>query len=200
MQQEINPGEIIVPDGWILYANVNRVSTFFWDEGAVIHISTEPPYCPGLRTLLEEEIARLGYGSSYGSGGLYFNIQGPHFLSEKESRVLGRVYPECSVIGMSAYPGGVLAREAEMCYALVDLVTDYNHLEGKPHVSNAEVLNVARENNRKAQAIIKAVAARNHVAESCMCWNSLDGAVMTYREDLVNDWFVRSLLERFEKT
>jgi 5'-methylthioadenosine phosphorylase len=134
------------------------------------------PYCPLLRT----SVARAGAASAnpVHMGGTYICIEGPQFSTRAESN-LYRAWG-ADVIGMTAMPEVRLAREAELCYATLALVTDYDvwH-ESEDDVSVELVLGHLRANSAAAASIIEALAEGGLPERSCNCGHALDGAVMT---------------------
>jgi 5'-methylthioadenosine phosphorylase len=120
MKENIHPLDLVVPDQFY-DATRRRVSTFFGD-GIVGHVSMADPVCPGLADLLES--AGRESGAAVHRGGTYLCIEGPQFSTRGESRIYR--HWGVSVIGMTNMPEAKLAREAELCYATLALVTDYD--------------------------------------------------------------------------
>jgi 5'-methylthioadenosine phosphorylase len=210
MDPSIHPGTIVIPRGWLLY-NVHRPNTFF-EQGAAVHIDPEPPFCRELT----EKISDIATLEKYHlvSTGSYLCIQGPHFLTELESEIINTTIQQTerkdednfyakrrnpNVIGMSVYPEAILAREAEMCYAMIAMVTDYNKLPGKPHVSVAKVIETANQNTEKAKVIIQKIAAKRAAHTMCRCASALDDAVQSYHPELMTDRFSMMLIENARK-
>ena len=120
LREHLPPGQFVVADQFI-DRTVNRVSTFF-GSGMVAHVSMADPVCPRLSDLAER--AARAAGAEVTSGGTYLAMEGPQFSSRAESH-LYRSWG-CDVIGMTAMPEAKLAREAELPYALIGMVTDYD--------------------------------------------------------------------------
>ena len=120
MKENVHPLDLVVPDQFY-DATRRRVSTFFGD-GIVGHVSMADPVCPGLADLLES--AGRESGAAVHRGGTYLCIEGPQFSTRGESRIYR--HWGVSVIGMTNMPEAKLAREAELCYATLALVTDYD--------------------------------------------------------------------------
>jgi len=195
MDLNIHPEEVVLVDGYFLY-NVNRPNTFYDSEpGSIIHVDPDPSYCLDLREKIAD--ASEAAGLTTHRKGMFLNVQGPHFLPKDQSEILSRLIPQLKVIGMTTYPEVVLAAEAEMCYATVALVTDYNKLPGMPHVTAEQVGEVAKGNAGRAQKILRQLAT-NYDSMDCKCRHSLDHAVQSYHPDRVQNTFVRELLHRFE--
>ena len=120
LREHLPPGQFVVADQFI-DRTVNRVSTFF-GSGMVAHVSMADPVCPRLSDLAER--AARAAGAEVTRGGTYLAMEGPQFSSRAESH-LYRSWG-CDVIGMTAMPEAKLAREAELPYALIGMVTDYD--------------------------------------------------------------------------
>jgi 5'-methylthioadenosine phosphorylase len=120
LKEEIEPLEIVIPDQ-LIDATRGRASTFF-TNGIVGHVSFAEPFCPVLSQLSFESSAKVGV--KVHKGGTYLVVEGPQFSTKAESQLY------CSwgvdVVGMTALPEAKLAREAEICYATVAIVTDYD--------------------------------------------------------------------------
>lgn len=177
LKEEIHPGELVVPDQFI-DRTFKRPETFFGD-GLVVHVSLADPVCADLADNLTKA-ARAGDAVIH-MGGTYLCIEGPQFSTRAESN-LYRSFG-ASVISMTAMQEARLAREAEMCYAALVLVTDYDCWHASvAAVDIAEILRVMNLNVEKAQ---RAVANLAHVlgdrARSCACEHSLKGSIITDR-------------------
>jgi len=120
MKETIRPLDLVLPDQFVDNTR-RRVSSFFGD-GIVAHVGMAEPVCPGLGNLLET--AARDAGATVHRGGTYVCIEGPQFSSKAESRVYRQW--NVDVIGMTNMPEAKLAREAELCYATLALVTDYD--------------------------------------------------------------------------
>ena len=131
LREELAPGRFVVVDQFI-DRTVARPSSFF-GEGLVAHVSMADPVCPRLSGLAAE--AAEDAGASVARGGTYLAMEGPQFSSRAESE-LYRAWG-CDVIGMTAMPEAKLAREAELPYALIGMVTDYDCWRG--HGEHVEV-------------------------------------------------------------
>ncbi len=179
-REELEPGTFVLVDQFI-DRTFARQKTFF-GTGLVAHVSFGHPVCPRLGDGLES--AATGLGIKIQRGGTYMVMEGPQFSTLAESN-LYRSWG-CDVIGMTNMPEAKLAREAEMCYATVAMVTDYDcwH-EDHDHVTVDAVIKVLLENADKARALVKAVvpmlAGR---AERCHagCHTALDNALITAPE------------------
>jgi 5'-methylthioadenosine phosphorylase len=151
LREELAPGRFVVVDQFI-DRTVARPSSFF-GEGLVAHVSMANPVCPRLSELAA--VAAEAAGASVARGGTYLAMEGPQFSSRAESEMY-RAWG-CDVIGMTAMPEAKLAREAEMPYALVGMVTDYDCWRG--HGEHVEVSAII------AQLMANAETGRRLVAE-----------------------------------
>jgi 5'-methylthioadenosine phosphorylase len=128
LQPDLHPGTFVVCDQFVDRTS-GRADTFYDDR--TVHVSAADPYCPELRQILIEEAQELGIDVR--DGGTVVVIQGPRFSTRAESRWFSTM--GWSVVNMTQYPEAWLARELELCYATVALVTDYDvGLEGMPEV------------------------------------------------------------------
>ncbi|MEE2691447.1 MAG: S-methyl-5'-thioadenosine phosphorylase [Pseudomonadota bacterium] len=155
LKEELAPGCFVLVDQYI-DRTVGRASSFF-GPGFVAHVSMAEPVCPGLRKALAEACAEIR--APYAKRGTYVCIDGPQFSSRAESN-LYRSWG-ADVIGMTNMPEAKLAREAELPYASVAMVTDYDcwRVDEKP-VDVASVLEVMRDNTAKARELIGVLTNR----------------------------------------
>ncbi|WP_333831652.1 S-methyl-5'-thioadenosine phosphorylase [Rubrimonas sp.] len=152
-REEMAPGDFVIVDQFI-DRTVAREKSFF-GPGCVAHVSMAHPVCARLGDALEQ--AARGVGVTTHRGGTYLAMEGPQFSSLAESK-LYREQWGCHVIGMTNMPEAKLAREAELCYATVAMVTDYDcwHPDHE-HVDVATVVKVLLGNAEKAREMVKAV-------------------------------------------
>jgi 5'-methylthioadenosine phosphorylase len=152
LKEELPPGHFVIVDQFI-DRSFARVKSFF-GTGCVAHVSVAHPVCPRLGDALEESAKELGLPVT--RGGTYLVMEGPQFSTLAESN-LYRSWG-CSVIGMTNMPEAKLAREAEICYATVAMVTDYDcwH-EGHEAVTVDQVVKVLFGNADKARSLVKSV-------------------------------------------
>jgi 5'-methylthioadenosine phosphorylase len=173
-KKEIKPGDLLIPDQ-IIDRTRGRVNTFF-GNGIVAHIAFAEPFCPALSQLVFE--AAREAGASVHQGGTFVVMEGPAFSTRAESR-LYRSWG-ADVIGMTALPEAKLAREAEICYAIIGCVTDYDSWwqPGEP-VTVDTIISTLRKNAAIAKKIIKLVVSRIPEKRDCACANALTGAIVT---------------------
>jgi len=177
LREDFRPSDLVVPDQLIDRTRGIRASTFF-GGGVVAHIAFADPFCPRLRELAAG--AAQAAGASVHLGGSYVVIEGPAFGTRAESH-LYRSWG-ASVVGMTALPEAKLAREAEICYATLAAVTDYDcwH-ESEGEVTAETVFAVLRRNVEVSQQavewLIRALAATPD--PECACESALDAALVT---------------------
>ena len=177
LKQELPPGQFVIIDQFIDRSFAREKS--FFDTGLVAHVSMAEPLCPRIGDALEREATTLSLPVS--RGGTYLVMEGPQFSTRAES-ALYRSW-NCSVIGMTNMPEAKLAREAELCYATVAMVTDYDcwHPDHDSVTVDA-VVQVLGRNTERARSLIRAVipvlgARRGPCPAGCD--RALDHALMT---------------------
>ncbi len=173
-KQEIKPGDLLIPDQ-LIDRTRSRVNTFF-GEGIVAHIPFAEPFCPTLCQVLYESAKEAG--ASVHPRGTFVVMEGPAFSTRVESR-LYRSWG-ADIIGMTALPEAKLAREAEICYAIIGCVTDYDSwMERSEPVTIDVILNVLRQNIDTAKKIIKLAVSRIPEKRNCGCATALETAIVT---------------------
>jgi len=179
LREEIPPRHAVVPDQFIDRTR-HRADTFF-DRGIVAHAGFADPICPSLADALEESAKEAGI--SVRRGGTYVCIEGPQFSTRAESR-LYRSWG-ADVIGMTNLTEARLAREAELCYATLALVTDYDcWRETEEPVTVEAILSVLSENATGARRAMRAAVARVAADRNCGCRNAMRYGVLTDRKAL----------------
>jgi 5'-methylthioadenosine phosphorylase len=179
-REDLPPGTLVLVDQ-LLDRTRGRPASFF-GAGLVAHVALADPVCARLSALAAEAAAKAGLAVR--RGGTYLAIEGPQFSTRAESR-LHRAWG-CDVVGMTAMPEARLAREAELCFALLATVTDLDAWHEGEAVDVAAVLAVLRANIGKGRALAaalpSALAAARPQPCPCGCDRALDGAVMTAPE------------------
>jgi 5'-methylthioadenosine phosphorylase len=176
LREEIAPGHFVVPDQFVDRTE-GRARSFF-GAGLTAHVALADPVCPRLSGLVAAA-AEAG-GSQVHRGGCYVAIEGPQFSTRAESELYRQWGAD--VIGMTAMPEARLAREAELPYAVLAMVTDYDCWREGEAVEAAQILAVMRDNVEKARAALVALA-RSLPAERkpSPIDRTLDGSIMTPR-------------------
>jgi 5'-methylthioadenosine phosphorylase len=175
MKEGIHPRDVVVPDQFIDRTQQRRAT--FFGEGIAAHVAMADPVCPETREVLASAARQAG--AKVHDGGTYLCMEGPAFSTRAESR-LYRSWG-ATVIGMTNLTEAKLAREAEICYATLALVTDYDcwH-EEEADVSVAGVLENLSANSALAAAALKAaVEALPARRRSCTCGDALAHAIIT---------------------
>lgn len=175
LKEEIKPRDIVISDQF--FDRSRRPNTFFGD-GLAAHISFAQPVCPELGGILHN--AGRALGLRIHQGGTYICIEGPAFSSQAESRIY-RLWG-CDVIGMTAATEAKLCREAEICYATMNLVTDYDVWHAEEETVSVElILENLRLNIEHAKAIVKSAVAAipERRGEGCQCGRGLESCIVT---------------------
>ena len=180
-REEMRPGDFVVVDQFI-DRTVNRDKTFF-GTGLVAHVSMAHPTCPRLSSAAAE--AARAAGVTVHEGGTYLAMEGPQFSSLAESKMYRESWG-CDVIGMTNMPEAKLAREAELCYASVAMITDYDSWHpDHGEVDVTEIIKVLQGNSASARELVmKLPALLGAEREPCPhgCDRALEFAVMTAPE------------------
>jgi len=179
-REELSPGTFVLVDQFI-DRTIQRDKSFF-GPGFVAHVSMANPVCTRLGLALEE--AARSVDITIVRGGTYLAMEGPQFSSLAESE-LYRTWG-CDVIGMTNMPEAKLAREAEICYATVAMVTDYDCWHSDhDHVQVTDIIRVLKQNADQARMLVKVVAGDlgdHPVVCSAGCGHALDTAIITLPE------------------
>ncbi len=173
MKEEVEPGDLLMVDQFIDRTK-DRPQTFF-GRGIAAHVAFADPVCTELKS--SAVAAAKSVGVKAHTGGAYVCIEGPMFSSRAESMVY-RSWG-VSVIGMTNYQEAKLAREAEICYATIALVTDYDCWRvGEEEVGVEMIIKTLTDNVAKAQKVIRAMLPKLPKGE-CSCQKALENAIMT---------------------
>jgi 5'-methylthioadenosine phosphorylase len=180
LREEVAPRHLVIPDQ-VIDRTFRRPGTFFDD--LAVHVELASPFCPTLRNLLVR--AGTGLPARIHQGGTYVCMEGPQFSTRAESE-LHRSWG-ASLIGMTVMPEAKLAREAEICYALVALPTDYDCW--KPHPASLDqaklleeiLANVKAATQNAVELIRRAVPLVGAVDKPCACHSALALGIWTDR-------------------
>jgi 5'-methylthioadenosine phosphorylase len=177
LQPHVEPGHFVLCDQFIDRTYSRRQT--FYDGPHTVHIAGAEPYCPELRALAAEVCREQGI-TAHPSGTVVV-IQGPRFSTRAESRWFAGQGWE--VINMTQFPEVALARELEICYVNISLITDYDvGLEGREDVEAVTVegvIKVFNENNHRVREVIRALVPRIPRERTCICSTALQGAVVS---------------------
>ena len=179
LREHRRPGEVVVPDQ--LFDQTRRRDNTFFGGGLAAHVSVADPFCPHLSGMLAEAV--VAAGGTVHRGGRLITIEGPRFSTRAESHTFRQW--NMDVINMTTCPEAFLAREAEICYAVMNHVTDYDvwH-ESEEAVSVEMVIRILQKNARLAQEAIAQLAGRLAAVgdRPCACHEALASALITSRE------------------
>jgi 5'-methylthioadenosine phosphorylase len=177
LQAHVQPGDFVVPDQFVDRTR-GRADTYHAEGPKVAHVGVADPYCPQLRKLAAAAAAEQGV-RVHGRATVVV-IQGPRFSTRAESRWFSSMGWE--VVNMTQYPEVVLARELELCYVNLSLITDYDvGLEGRPGIRPVTVAEVERffaSNNDRVRALILGLIPTLPAERECPCGSAMQGAVI----------------------
>ena len=177
MKEHIRPLDIVIPDQFFDQTK-RRIGTFF-GNGVVGHIGFAHPVCPNLAGLLEKSARETEV--TVHKGGTYICIEGPQFSTKAESRIYRQWGVD--VIGMTNIPEAKLAREAEICYATMALVTDYDCWHETEEIVTIEsVLAYLMKNVKNARTILRKAVTGLPLPRNCECATALATGVITQKE------------------
>ncbi len=168
LQEEYKPGDIVFVDQFIDFTKKRDYT--FYDGGKVYHVGFADPFCPEIRKVLIGSAKELGL--QFKETGTYICIEGPRFSTRAESRMFRQF---ADIIGMTLVPEINLARELEICYANISMVTDYDVWADKP-VDTKEVLETMAKNIDNVKALLKLAVPRIPEKRDCPCSKALENA------------------------
>lgn len=177
LRQDYRPGHMVTPHQIIDRTRGQRAETFF-GNGVVAHISFAEPFCPALRVAVRQ--AAEAAGTTVHRDGVYVVMEGPAFSTRAESE-LHREW-RADLIGMTALPEAKLAREAELCYATLAAVTDYDAWNEGHTVDATTVFETLSQNVAAAQLAVRELATSIPSRDGCECGRALDSALITKPE------------------
>lgn len=183
LQEHIAPGDIVIPDQ-LMDRTTGRALSFFDDptvgtDGLVVHISVADPFCPALSKICHEAVQQTG--ARVHRGGNFVTVEGPRFSTKAESRVFRSWGMD--IIGMTTTPEAQLAREAEMSYAVMAHVTDYDvwHESEEPVTVEMVVQTLLHNADVAKQAVANALALLTNAGPTPQA-NALRDAIMTNKK------------------
>ncbi|MEA3347408.1 MAG: S-methyl-5'-thioadenosine phosphorylase [Candidatus Auribacterota bacterium] len=181
LREDLNPGTFVIVDQFFDRTNATRCNTFFC-KGIVAHIAFAEPVCGDVGKLVFEEAKEMGIKTVM--GGTYVNMEGPAFSTKAESNLYRKWGMD--VIGMTNLIEAKLAREAEICYCTVAMITDYdcwhpNH----DSVTVDMIVECLNKNSFNAKKLIKKIVPKvNKLSRDCVCSKALATAIITSREKI----------------
>ena len=179
LREDIHPGELVIPSQYFDFVKGNRMKSFF-GEGLAAHISTAEPTCSTLTHWVKQKADALHV--TLHTGKTYACVDGPRLGTKAESHFL-RI-AGCDVVGMTNVPEVFLAREAQICYATIGIVTDYDCWmeDPKHHVNVASVIARYSDSLEKAKTVLFALLASDIPIIDATYRESLQSAVLTSDE------------------
>jgi 5'-methylthioadenosine phosphorylase len=173
LNRQIEPGHFVVPDQFV---NFTKRDDTFYEERPVTHISMSEPYCPHMRDIV------LGCAKTMGihmhSGGTSVIIEGPRFSTKAESAFYKS--QNWDIVNMTQYPEVALARELEMCYLNISIVTDYDAgIKDDPQIKPVSLDQISRvfaQNNEKLKNLIFEMIPKLPEIRTCVCCHALEGS------------------------
>jgi len=188
LKEEIKPRDFVLPDQLFDRTRLRRPT--FFGNGVVGHISFDEPYCPELRKLIFDKSKELNITTHF--GGTYVCIEGPQFSTKAESEVNRKL--GFSIVGMTALPEAKLAREAEICYATIGLVTDYDVWKEGEEVTISKVIENLNANVENVKKLLSKVIPSIDLSSprKCACASALKYAIFT-RKDKMNKSTLKKL-------
>ena len=177
LKEQFAPGHIVIPDQ--IYDHTHQRARSFFGEGLVAHVSVANPFCSDLSEQLAAAVESAG-GVTH-RGGSFITIEGPRFSTKAESQTY-RAWG-MSIIGMTASPEVFLAREAEICYATMAHVTDYDvwHVSEAP-VTVEMVIQTLNKNTAAAQEAVRILVSQLRPERTCDCGHALATALITNKD------------------
>jgi len=171
LREDFKPGDFVIVDQFI--DRTKKREDTFYEGGRVCHISAADPFCPELRKTFYEGASRLGLRVH--DRGTYVCIEGPRFSTRAESKLFRSWGAD--VIGMTLYPECILAKEMEMCYVSISMVTDYDVWAEKP-VSVKEVIETMKKNTENFKKLVMKVIPEIPRERKCPCRHALRDALV----------------------
>jgi 5'-methylthioadenosine phosphorylase len=179
LREDLPPQSLLVPDQ--LFDRTSHRPYSFFGDGMVVHMGFADPYCPHMvEHLTDSADAATEEGAE--EGGTYVCIEGPQYSTRAESEFFRQ--QGWDVVGMTAIPEAKLAREAEMCYATITGVTDYDVWKADAEVTLEEVLENAAANETAIKRVIEHAIEHLPEERACDCEHALEGTVNTPTEEI----------------
>ena len=174
LREDFAPGDIVVPDQLFDFTKDRKRS--FFSGGLVAHVSIADPFCTDLSDAVYQAVKSTS--NTVHLGGSFITVEGPRFSTRVESNTF-RAWG-MSIIGMTTSPEAFLAREAEICYATISHVTDYDvwHVSEKP-VTVEMVIEILNRNTAVAQQAVKTLVMNLNASRDCHCPNAMADAFIT---------------------
>ncbi|NMC63784.1 MAG: S-methyl-5'-thioadenosine phosphorylase [SAR324 cluster bacterium] len=181
LDKNLEPSHLAIASQYIDFTKGKREPSFF-GNGIVAHISTAEPTCPVLSAAINK--CCIEKKLPVHTGVTYACVEGPRLGTRAESFFLRN--SGAHIVGMTNVPEAFLAREAQICYTTLAVVTDYDCWLEDPekHASVDKIIALYKENIEKVQDVLRILATRSHDSSNCNCQKSLDGAVVSSEDEL----------------
>ena len=163
------PGSFVLPDQFLDFTKQREHTFFDGEDGRVIHVDVTEPYCPELRNMIACCAGRLHYDCH--NGGVYVCTEGPRFETPAEINMFRTLGGD--LVGMTNVPEVVLAREAEMCYATISIVTNFAAGMSANPLTHKEVLDMMQSSIERFRNLTTAVLDSIDIAVDCSCQRAL---------------------------
>ncbi len=185
LRHELKPGDLSIPDQYFDFVKGARDKSFF-GRGMAAHVSTAEPTCPQLTNALGDAAEALDIPLH--TGVTYGCVDGPRLGTRAESLFLKNA-AGCDLVGMTNVPEAFLAREAQICYCTISVVTDYDCWLDDPaqHVSFEQVISRYGASLEKAKRLLGGFLGRDMAVTDCGCRKSLETAVLSPLDSLSSD-------------
>jgi 5'-methylthioadenosine phosphorylase len=171
IRKSMKPGSLVISDQ-IIDITGGRKSTFFDEGDEVFHIDLTEPYCSDLRKVMFKAASRTGV--SVKKRGTYICTNGPRLETKAEISFFSRIGAD--IVGMTAMPEAALAREAEVCYAGIAVVTNYAAGITEKTLTAKEVIEVMEKTLKNLKKLLREICRLTPQEKSCDCMNALEGA------------------------
>lgn len=177
LREDYEPRHIVVPDQLFDFTKKRNYS--FFGDGLVAHPAFADPFCPDLSQLVADALKKAG--AAVHQGATYIAIEGPRFSTRAESNVYRKWGMD--IIGMTAFPEAILAREAEICYAMMACITDYDcwHEEAEDVTVEVVIANLMANAEISKKALLNLIPTISKSRE-CACQNAMETSFITQRE------------------
>lgn len=170
---DMKPGHFVFVDQFLDFTKARKHTFFEGGEQGVVHVDVTDPYCGDLRHLMAE--CAQGQGLIYHQGGVYITAEGPRFETPAEIKMYSQLGGD--LVGMTSVPEVVLAREAEMCYATICMVTNYAAGISPTPLAHQEVLDIMAENATNLRQLAMGTLALIAPDRQCSCHTLVGGAI-----------------------
>lgn len=170
LNTDFKPGEYVLPDQFIDFTKMRHTSFFDGGENGVVHTDMTEPYCSHLRQAVLEAGKRLSAYTIH-NGGTYVCTEGPRFETPAEIKMYARLGGD--LVGMTNVPEVCLAREAEICYATISMVTNYAAGISSAPLTPSEVFDCMAENAKRLMELIMKTIEIYNIESDCLCRHAL---------------------------